>query len=92
MHLANLVTLRDLVTEFGAGRLDAHGFVAAWRMQAADLLPMLPPRFAPVLDNMLMQVESSALMAGESCSFSSDDFVTAFEQWLGKAEERLQAV
>ena len=83
-----LPALRENLAQFANGRLANADFVAHWRAQG-DLLAALPPRFAEVLETMLMQVESSALTSAESCSFSSEDFVAAFSQWLDRAEARL---
>ncbi len=88
---ADLVALREKLGQFADGRVNHADFVAHWRNQPA-LLSALPPRFGEVLETMLMQVESSALTQAESCSFSSDDFVTAFSQWLERAEVRLERV
>ena len=88
---AELAALREKLAQFAKGAISHADFVAAWRNQAS-CLSALPPRFGEVLETMLMQVESSALTSTESCSFSADDFVTAFSQWLERAEVRLDRV
>ena len=66
--------------------------VAAFSRLAQDqseLLAALPPRFAPVLQQLLDRLESSALFSEESCSFSQKDLLDSLQQWLDHAYHHL---
>jgi len=66
--------------------------VAAFSQLARDqseLLAALPPRFAPVLHQLLDRLESSALFSEESCSFSQTDLLGSLQQWLEHAQHQL---
>jgi len=84
-----------LLTPLQAG-LDAlrHGsgspgaFSQLARTQNA-LLAALPPRYAEVLHGLLDRLESSALFAEESCSFSQTDLLDSLQLWLDKAAQQL---
>lgn len=65
-------------------------FVALARGHAAAL-PDLPPRYGEVLGRLLDSVESSALFAGESCSFSEADLIDGLDGWIAQARARLAA-
>jgi hypothetical protein len=52
--------------------------------------PALPPRYNEVLNQLLSQLESSALFAEESCSFSQTDLIDLLSNWLSKAEQLQQ--
>lgn len=56
-----------------------------------DLLAALPPQFTTVLHQLLDRLESSALFAEESCSFSQSELLASLDLWLEKARARLQA-
>lgn len=58
------------------------------RTQTA-LLEALPPQFGEVLHNLLDRLESSALFAEESCSFSQKELLDSLQLWLDKARARL---
>lgn len=60
------------------------------RAQTA-LLAALPPRYAEVLHNLLDRLESSALFAEESCSFSQQDLLDSLQLWLDKARQHTGA-
>ena len=64
-------------------------FSASVRAQTA-LLAALPPQFTTVLHQLLDRLESSALFAEESCSFSQQDLLASLDLWLEKARPRLQ--
>ncbi len=71
-------------------RLAPAAFSQQARTQAA-LLAALPPRYTEVLLNLLDRLESSALFAEESCSFSQRDLLDSLQLWLDKAASQLQA-
>jgi hypothetical protein len=70
------------------GTLGVAGFSHLARSQAA-LLAALPPRFPPVLEQLLDRLESGALFSEESCSFSQTELLDSLQQWLDHAEGQL---
>lgn len=55
-----------------------------------DLLRDLPAVFEGALDSILERLESTAMFAGESCSFSQSDLLAALSIWLEKARSYLE--
>jgi hypothetical protein len=55
-----------------------------------ELLAALPPRYAEVLHSLLDRMESSALFAEESCSFSQTELLDNLQLWLNKAAQQLK--
>jgi hypothetical protein len=83
--------LAPLQAEFDALRCGA-GTPAAFSRQAraqAELLAALPPRYGEVLHGLLDRLESGALFAEESCSFSQADLLDSLRLWLDKAAQQL---
>lgn len=72
-----------------AGVLRAHDFSTQVR-QSHALLQALPPRYGEVLFSLLDRLESSALFAEESCSFSQTDLLDSLQLWLDKAQAQLE--
>jgi hypothetical protein len=70
------------------GRSRAAEFSRLAREQQA-LLDALPPRYAEVLHGLLDRLESGALFAEESCSFSQTDLLDSLQLWLDKAAQQL---
>lgn len=64
-------------------------FSALARTQT-ELLATLPPRYAEVLHGLLDRLESSALFAEESCSFSQQELLDSLQLWLDKAAQQLK--
>ncbi|WP_295381160.1 hypothetical protein [uncultured Pseudacidovorax sp.] len=62
------------------GRLCDHA------RQASALQAVLPPRYAPVLLDVVDRLESSALFSEESCSFSQKDLLDSLQLWADKAQ------
>jgi hypothetical protein len=54
------------------------------------LLALLPARYAEVWLGLVDRLESSALFAEESCSFSQRDLIDSLQMWLDKAAGQLQ--
>lgn len=79
-------SLRLAIERLRRGSLSAGQFVALWRNDTGPLLAELPPRYAEVLDGLLMRLESAALFSEESCSFSRTELVDNLSLWLEKAE------
>lgn len=73
-----------------AGSLGPAAFSQMARTQN-ELLAALPPRYGEVLLNLLDRLESSALFAEESCSFSQRDLLDSLQLWLDKAATQLPA-
>jgi hypothetical protein len=67
----------------GAAALSRHA------QSQPGLLAALPPAFAPVLQQLLDRLESSALFTDESCSFSQHDLLDHLQHWIDKARIRL---
>lgn len=85
--------LAPLQAEFDAlraGRSQPAAFSRHARAQT-DLLAALPARYTEVLHNLLDRLESSALFAEESCSFSQADLLDSLQLWLDKAAQNLPA-
>ena len=83
-----LDTLAQGLLALRAGQLR----VAEWSAQARGqqaLLAALPPRYGEVLLGLLDRLESSALFAEESCSFSQVDLFDSLQMWLDKARAQL---
>lgn len=70
------------------GRLAPAAFSTQARAQHA-LLAELPERYTTVLHDLLDRLESSALFAEESCSFSQHDLLDSLQLWLDKARQQL---
>lgn len=67
----------------------AASLAQATRQGSDVLLQALPPRYSEVLHNLLDRLESSALFAEESCSFSHKDLLDSLQMWADKARGQL---
>ncbi|MFP8777427.1 hypothetical protein [Hydrogenophaga sp. RWCD_12] len=85
-----LGALQQALAGLRSGALSPHAFSAAARGETA-LLAALPPRYAEVLNGLLDRLESSALFAEESCSFSQSDLADSVQLWIDKAGAVLAA-
>lgn len=83
-----LKTIESGLRQLRSDVLTAAAFVRLAQGQS-DLLTALPPRFAPVLQQLLDRLESSALFSEESCSFSQKDLLDSLQQWLDHAHHQL---
>ncbi len=88
--LTQLAACREALKAWREGRMPMTAFCQQAR-SAQDCLDALPERYAQVWHNLLDRLESSALFAEESCSFSQTDLVDGLSQWLDQAEKRLSA-
>ncbi|MBA4255394.1 MAG: hypothetical protein C0445_05925 [Polaromonas sp.] len=77
-----LAALRDQPQQVGA-------FAVLWRTGVPDALTLLPPRFTDVFHGLLDRLESSALFAEESCSFSHTDLLDSLQLWVDQATLKL---
>lgn len=86
---AQLDQLRNGLTHLRSAPHTAARFAQDTRHCATDLLSALPPRYTTVLHNLLDRLESSALFAEESCSFSHKELLDSLQLWVDKAREQL---
>ena len=85
--MARPAELETALQAYEHDRLSGGALCAAFRA-AAQAWPGLPARFAPVLEQLLQPLESSALFSEESCAFSRHDLAAGLRQWLQAAEVR----
>lgn len=86
---AQLSTLQTDLRALQDGSLTPHAFSEQARAHG-ELLSALPERYTQVLHNLLDRLESSALFAEESCSFSQKDLIDNLQVWADKAAQQLQ--
>ncbi|WP_311222362.1 MULTISPECIES: hypothetical protein [unclassified Acidovorax] len=79
-----LSTFSDALRRLRQGDLRPHAFSDQTRAFAA-LRAALPARYDEVLLGLLDRLESGALFAEESCSFSQKDLVDSLQMWADKA-------
>lgn len=84
-----LLALRQSLESSLNSPVEIQAFSQHTRSAYPDLLAALPPRYAEVLCNLLDRLESSALFAEESCSFSQHELVASLRLWADKAQEQL---
>ncbi len=84
-----LAPLQEGLDALRRGSAGPAGFSRQARAQT-ELLAALPPRYAEVLHGLLDRLESSALFAEESCSFSQTELLDSLQLWLDKAAQQLQ--
>lgn len=77
-------TLQASLDSWLAGRIQAAELSRIWRDGCADW-PGLPLRYGPVLDHLLLPLESSGLFTEESCSYSPGDLAEQLQAWLAHA-------
>jgi hypothetical protein len=85
-----LATLRIALTDLRNNALTDRAFIQTARSQEA-LFKALPPKFEEVWLELVDRLESSALFAEESCSFSQTDLLDNLALVLDKAEAKLTA-
>lgn len=88
MNHALLAPLQEGLDALRQGTRSPADFSRQARAQQA-LLDALPPRYGEVLHGLLDRLESSALFAEESCSFSQTDLLDSLQLWLDKAATQL---
>lgn len=79
-----LSTFQDDLKRLRQGELRPHAFSEAARALKA-LRSALPARYDEVLLGLLDRLESGALFAEESCSFSQKDLMDSLQMWADKA-------
>jgi hypothetical protein len=80
-------TLEAALRDYEGDRISGGALCEAFR-SAVRSWPALPPRFGPVLEQLLQPLESSALFSEESCAFSRHDLAGSLRQWLQAAQVR----
>ena len=83
-----LAALADGLRQLRSGALTVPAFSRLARNQAG-LLAALPPKFEPVLQQLLDRLQSAALFSEESCSFSQTELLDSLQQWLDHAQGHL---
>ena len=86
--LNKLHTLRQALSDLRSNALTDRAFIHTARAQEA-LFKALPPKFETVWLELVDRLESSALFAEESCSFSQTDLLDNLALVLDKAEATL---
>ena len=86
--LNSLHTLRQALADLRSNVITDRAFMQAAREQT-QLFAALPPKFETVWLNLVDRLESSALFAEESCSFSQTDLLDSLAMVLDKAEAQL---
>lgn len=90
LSVTELTTFQGAIAQLRQGDLRPHAFSDAARALGA-LRAALPARYDEVLLGLLDRLESGALFAEESCSFSQKDLVDSLQMWADKAGEVLAA-
>lgn len=85
--LKRIKTLADALEQEGFGSVAE--LITAFRAEKS-LLAELPSVFEAALESILERMESTALFAEESCSFSHGDMLAALSIWLEKARSYLE--
>lgn len=86
-----LADLQRQITALRAADANVSAAARQLRQDGDALCATLPPRFGEVLHDLLDRLESSALFAEESCSFSRDGLLDNLDLWREKAAARLAA-
>lgn len=89
MSYLSLPPMQSELDALRRGAVSPAAFSRHARAQT-ELLAALPPRYAEVLHSLLDRLESSALFAEESCSFSQSDLMDNLQLWLDKATRQLK--
>lgn len=86
---AELTHLVRLLDTWGHTPADVQGLSAWVHTGCPTLQAALPPRYMVVLNDVLDRLQSSALFAEESCSFSQQDLLANLHIWARRAQETL---
>jgi hypothetical protein len=84
-----LIALQEARQVMRSGAIAPQAFSDLGRSQTT-LLAALPARYTEVLHDLLDRLESSALFADESCSFSQGDLIDHLQGWLEQAARQLK--
>lgn len=83
---AELARLVQLLDAWGHTPDDVRALSTWVESGCPALRSKLPPRYLTVLQDLLDRLQSSALFAEESCSFSQADLLASLRVWADKAE------
>mgnify|MGYP000005146727 FL=1 len=86
---AELARLEQLLDNWGHSPADVQGLSVWVETGCLTLRAALPPRYMVVLHDVLDRLQSSALFAEESCSFSQQDLLANLRIWARRAQETL---
>lgn len=86
---AELARLEHLLDTWGHTPADVQGLSAWVHSGCPALRAALPPKYMVVLHDVLDRLQSSALFAEESCSFSQQDLLANLRIWARRAQETL---
>ncbi|HEX8955844.1 MAG TPA: hypothetical protein VF798_06200 [Burkholderiaceae bacterium] len=89
MPTPSIAALRASLSAIRGKQSNVAQFCVLWRSQD-DLLTSLPPRYRQVMEDLLGRLESGSAFSEESCSYSQDDLLGALEDWLNKAQAKLE--
>lgn len=87
--LAQVQAFAQALTALQADLGGTAAFAQHWRAAMPHALAALPPRYGEVLLGLLDRLESSALFAEESCSFSHSELLASLRLWADKAQSQL---
>lgn len=83
---AELARLVHLLDAWGHTPADVQALSTWVRSGCHTLTQALPPHYTVVLHDLTDRLESSALFAEESCSFSQQDLLANLRIWASRAE------
>src|SRR5690606_27062532 len=86
MHEQAFSRLQDAMQALRQNHMSIADFCRVWRAQT-ELLQVLPPRFATVMEDLLGRLEAGSLFTEESCSFSQIDLLATLDTWLDRAQQ-----
>ncbi len=88
MPIPSIAALQTSIQALRNKQSNLAEFCILWRSQDG-LLDALPPRYREVMEDLLVRLESGSAFTEESCSYSPEDLLAALEDWLGKANAKL---
>jgi hypothetical protein len=84
-----LAKLLQLLNNWQQTPADVQALSTWLKTGSPTLRTHLPPRYMTVLQDVVSRLESSALFAEESCSFSQRDLLDNLRIWAAKAARAL---
>lgn len=84
-----LATCTAALARSERGELSVDALAAEVRAHSTVLLQALPERFATVLADLLLRLESAASFTDEACAVSQRDLLAGLRLWAEKAGARL---
>jgi hypothetical protein len=90
MPIPSVAALQASIESLRSKDSNVAQFCVLWRSQDG-MLDALPPRYREVMEDLLGRLESGSAFSEESCSYSQDDLLGALEDWLNKAQAKLES-